>query len=886
MPAAEAQPQKPLIRDVLLRDGMTLRLQAPTPSDYDDIKAFYDDLSPDSRYLRFHGFGRTDILARADAEASGVDRLALLARHDGRVVAAACYVGLREPGVAEVAFAVADDDQRRGIATRMLEQLAEIAADRGIQRFDALVMTSNGPMLRVFEHGGFAERRRGSSGELTVSLDITPTEAIQERIDERDHFASVASLRPILAPTSVAVVGAAATPGNVGWAVLANMIAGGFEGVVTPVNRAGNVVCSMRAARSLAELKVPPELVIIAAAGDDVLEFAAEAAASGARALLVLPAGPGQERGEASPAQKERLLEIVRGGGLRMVGPGSLGVLNTAAEVSLNATFTGASARAGALAIGSPSGAVGIGLLGHAAARQLGVSMFVSLGHRVDVSTNDLLECWEQDDGTAAVMLYLESFGSPERFTRIARRVSRSKPILVVKGRRRAERVLGEARSHTAAALRGDAVIDALLHQAGVLRFRSGEELFDAAEFFTRQPLPRGRRIAIVSNSAGVATLAAEACATRGLEVRETSEPQNPLLVSISAGPDEYAAGIRGLLSDTGVDALMVFYIEFYNGDPEAVLDAVSAVSEGQPKPVVASVLRSDGRLPARSGRGVPNFRFPESCPAVLARAAERREWLSRPLGDPPHYRDLDGPAARAVITSFLDREPAGGWLSLPEAEALLATHGIPVVVSHRCRDLERAVTVADEIGAPLALKADFAAPAHSSDIDAVLLGLEGESALRSGWRELERRVRAAGREWIGAIVQRLIASGGTDVLVGTVSDPDLGQVLAVGLGGRQAGLRRTAACRLRPATDAEADELIDAAEGVVTELDGFRGSALLDRQALRDLILRFALLLNEIPEVVEADLNPVRCMTDGCVVLDMRLRVEHRPPVERVKTW
>ena len=882
-----AQPQKLLIRDVLLRDGMTMRLQAPTPADYDDIKAFYDALSPDSSYLRFHGFARTDIIARADAEASGVDRLALIARHEGRVVAAACYVGLREPGVAEVAFAVADDDQRRGIAMRMLEQLAEIAADRGIHRFDALVTASNEPMLRVFEHGGFAVRRRGSFGELTVSLDITPTAAIQERIDERDHLASIASLRPILAPVSVAVVGASATPGNVGWAVLANIIAGGFEGVVTPVNRAGKVVCSMRAARSLADLDVAPELVIIAAAGDEVLEFAAEAAAKGARALVVLPAGPEQEGGgDASRARKERLLEIVRAGGLRMVGPSSLGVLNTAADVSLNATFTGASVRAGALAIGSPSGAVGIGLLGHAAARQLGVSMFVSLGNRSDVSTNDLLECWEQDDRTAAVMLYVESFGSPERFTRIAQRVSRKKPILVVKGRRRAERVLSEARSHTAAALRGDAVIDALFHQAGVLRFRSGEELFDAAEFFERQALPRGRRIGIVSNSAGVATLAADACATRGLEVREASEARNPFLVAINAGPDEYVTGIRELLGDASIDALMVFYIEVYDGDPEAVLDAISELSNGQPKPVVASVLRSDGRLPARTRVGVPNFLFPESCPAVLARAAERREWLSRPLGEPPRYHDLDGSAARAVISSFLDREPAGGWLSLPEAEALLATHGIPVAASHRCRDLERAVAVAEEIGAPVALKADFAAPAHSSDIDAVLLGVEGASALRSGWRELERRVDAAGREWIGAIVQRLIAPGGTDVLVGAVSDPDLGQVLAVGLGGRQAGLGRTAACRLTPTTDAEADELIDSSEGVATELDGFRGSAPLDRQALRDVILRFALLLRETPEVVETDLNPVRCMTHGCVVLDMRLRIEHRRPIERVKTW
>jgi acyl-CoA synthetase (NDP forming) len=237
------------------------------------------------------------------------------------------------------------------------------------------------------------------------------------------------------------------------------------------------------------------------------------------------------------------------------------------------------------------------------------------------------------------------------------------------------------------------------------------------------------------------------------------------------------------------------------------------------------------------------------------------------------------------VISSFLDREPAGGWLSLAEAEALLATHGIPVRASHHCRDVERAVAVAARSGAPVALKADLAAPAHASDIDAVMLALEDESAVRSGWRELERRVHAAGREWMGAIVQRMVAPGG-DVLVGAISDPDLGPVLGVGFGGRRAGLGRTAAFRLLPVTDAEADELIDSAKGVATELDGFRGSPALDRQALRELMLRFALLLREVPEVVETDLNPVRCMTSGCVVLDMRLRIEHQRPVERVQTW
>jgi acyl-CoA synthetase (NDP forming) len=383
-----------------------------------------------------------------------------------------------------------------------------------------------------------------------------------------------------------------------------------------------------------------------------------------------------------------------------------------------------------------------------------------------------------------------------------------------------------------------------------------------------------------------VATLAADACAARGLEVSETSEAQNPLVLGISAGSDDYSASIPKLLGDAGIDALMVFYVDFYDGDAEAVLEAISAASAGQPKPVVASVLGSSGRLPARTGVGVPNFLFPESCAAVLARAAERREWLSRPLGEPPHYRDLDGPAARAVISSFLDREPEGGWLSLAQAEALLATHGIPVAASHHCRDVERAAAVAAEVGAAVALKADFPAPAHASDVDAVMLGLEDESAVRSGWGELERRVHAAGREWIGAIVQRMCAPGGADVLVGAISDPDLGPVLAVGFGGRRAGLGRTAGFRLLPATDAEADELIDSAEGVATELDGFRGSAVLDREALRELILRFALLLREVPEVVETDLNPVRCLKSGCVVLDMRMRIEHRRPVDRVQTW
>ena len=842
----------PLIRDVLLRDGSTLRLRAPVPDDFEAIKAFYDALSQESRYMRFHGFGRTDVAARQYAEADGADRVALVGRHGDRIVAAAGYDRLHEPGAAEVAFAVADDFHGRGTATRMLEQLADIAAERAIFRFDAEVMADNRAMLSVFRSAGFDVRRAVAFGEVTVSLDLHPSEAVRARIEARDHRGAVASLRPILAPASVAVVLASGTTGGLGRAVLANLVDGGFRGVVTPVDRKGGVEHSMRAARSLAEIDPPAELVVVAVPAAEVLDVAAEAVEHGAKALLVLSAG--FPAGEEGRAQAQRLLEIVRSAGLRMVGPNCLGLLDTDPEVRLNATFAGARVPAGRLAISSQSGAIGIALLGHAAARRLGVSSFASLGERLDVSTNDLLELWEEDERTAAVVLYLETFGNPERFTRIAQRVSRHKPILAVKGGRTAAGALADAGSHTAAALRGDAVVDALLRQAGVLRFHSGEELFDAAEFFEGQPLPLGRRVAIVSNSTGMATLARDACAARGLAV-----PGEPRVLGIHAGPADYAAAIPSLLGEAGVDALMASYVDLSGGDPPAVLAAISAAAGEQPKPVVASVVGADGHLPVSAPGSVPNFLFPEACAGVLARAAQRRAWLSRPLGQRPAYADVDAEAARALVAARLQRE-GDGWLDVAEAEALLGTHGIAVVDSLRCADVDAAVAAAAGIAGPVALKAHFAPPAHAGDVDAVLLGLEGEGGVRSAWGELERRVRAAGRGWTGAVVQPLVDAG-ADVLVGAVGDPELGPVMGVALGGRQAGLGRTTAFRLPPATDVEAGELIDASESVATQLDGFRGSPPLDREALRELILRVALLVRAVPELVEADLNPIRCM-------------------------
>ncbi|MBV9196003.1 MAG: GNAT family N-acetyltransferase [Solirubrobacterales bacterium] len=876
----------PLVRDVLLLDGSTLRLRAPGPEDLDDVVAFYTALSPESRYMRFHGYGRTDTAARALVQAGGVDRAALIGRHGDRVVAVAQYELLREPGAAEVAFAVADDFQRRGAATRMLEQLAAIGAERGLRRFDAEVLSENRPMLSVFEHAGYEVRRAGAFGEVTVSLDVRSTEAVRERIDERDHAAAVASIRPIVAPTSIAVVGASGEPGDVGGAVLAGILAGGFRGVAMVVNRSEEVVHSMRAAPSLQNLPERPELVIIAVPGDEVIDAATDAAVAGARAVLVLTTDFSESAAEAA-ARHQQLLEAVRARGLRLVGPSSLGVINTDPAVSLVATFAGAGVAPGRLAICSQSGAIGIGLLGHAAARRLGVAAYLSLGERVDVSTNDVLELWEDDDRVAAVMLYVETFGNPQHFARIAQRVSRRKPILAVKGRRAAEARHREAQSHTAAALRGDAVADALFRQAGILRFRSGDELFSAAEFFESQPLPRGRHVAIVSNSEGVATIAADACATRGLVVAAGERPgaAEPVVLGAGCGGEDYGARVRALLADRGVDAVMAYYVDRRDGDPERTLAAVSDAARNSDKPVVASIIGADGRLPAGPADGVPNYRFPEACAGVLGRAVERREWLSRPLGQRPRIDGREA-EAREVIARCLEQAPSGGcWLE-PEAQhTLLAGYGIETEPASVCATLAEAVAAATAANGPVALRANLPVPEAAADIDAVLLGLEGEEAVQGGWRELERRVGLSGRPWRGATVQRLVGPG-ADLLVGAVSDPDLGPVMAVGLGGRQAGLAGTAAFRLLPGTDVEADELIDASDGAVAQLGGFRGRPKLDREALRELLLRFAALLRDHPEVTEVDLNPVRVLNRGYVVLETRLRAaRHRAP-ERVKTW
>jgi acyl-CoA synthetase (NDP forming)/RimJ/RimL family protein N-acetyltransferase len=810
-----------LVRDVILRDGSALRLRSPRPQDEAAIRAFFDGLTFESRYMRFHGAGRSDLISRDYANADGDARVPLLAHLGDRVVAVSGYDRLNEPDAAEVAFAVSEEMQGRGLATRMLEQLAEIAAARGITRFDAEVMGENRPMLHVFGNAGFGVRRASTGGIVHLALDLRPTVALAERIDDRTHAATVASLRPLLAPASIAVVGASAREGSVGGAIFRGIVEGGFAGVATPVHPDAGVVGSTRAVRSLRDLDEPAELAVVAVAAGEVLAVAEDAAAAGVRALLVVSTGFGDTDEPEGRAREEALLSAVRAHGLRLVGPNALGVVNTDPGVALQALIGRVPVRRGGLGLSSQSGALGLALLGHAAARRMGVSSFLALGNRADVSTNDVLEHFADDERTTVVAFYVESFGNPRRFSQVARRVSRRKPILAVKGSRR-DHDAEPGQLRIATALTDAAATEALFRQAGVLRVESTQTLFDAAELLERQPLPAGRAVGVVTNSGGLGTVAADAAAARGLRLGRPSEATrarlaaalpdadrlgNPIDLGVRAGVADEREAVAALLDDDGIDAVLVVHVGLGGEEPGARLASLEDAVEGAAKPVVACVVGGDGRLPEREVRRVPNYRFPEAAVRALAIAADRRDWLGRRLGQTPALTGFDARAAQAVAAGAGD-----GWLGGEETVALLRAAGLEI---------------------------------------------EDDSAVTDG----------------------------AAVLVGAVNDPELGPVVGLGPGGGIGWVgpgSGDVTFRLAPLTDVDAEELVEGPPGVRAALADGRH----DVAALRDVILRVAALADTIPELAEAELDPVLVREDGVTIGGARMRLAPPAARDRPKTW
>jgi acetate---CoA ligase (ADP-forming) len=868
--------------DVILRDGTTLRLRPPRAGDAAALAAFLDGLSQQSLYYRFHGFPTVDEkLVEPFLDPDWHERGHLIGEMEGLVIALASYVRLRDPAAAEVAFLVADDYQRRGIGTRLLEQLAARAASVGIERFVAEVLPENSQMLRVFQAVGFESTRRLEGGTVEVEFRIQHTETYLERVDERDHLAAVASLRPFFAPASVAVLGASRRRESIGGLLFRNIIAGEFDGVAYPVNLAGDAVAGVRGYRSIEELPETPDLAVVCLPARHVLAGVEDALHSGTRAICVISAGFA-EIGDEGRERQDELLALVRAHGGRLVGPNCLGIGVSAPQ--LNATFGPRALPPGPVAFSSQSGALGLALLEKAQERGIGLSAFVSIGNKADVSSNDLLEYWEDDSGTGLIALYLESFGNPRRFGRIARRVARKKPILAMKSGTTSTGARA-ASSHTAALAGSESAVEALFHQAGVIRARTLEELIDAAALFATQPLPAGNRVVLLTNAGGLGILCADACEAAGLELpRLAPETEaklravlpaeasvaNPVDMLGSATGATYEQVVPIVLADPGVDAAIVLFVPPIVAGAEEVAAAVGRASTGvEGKPVLTSLI-AEGEVPPTPG--VTDFPYPESAARALGLAAARAEWLRRPAGSVPALEGVDAARGRAVIVEAL----ATGddlWLRPEQVRQLLQAYGIPVVPERVAATVDEAAAAAAELGFPVVVKS--AEPgAHKTETGGIALDLAGESDVRA----------AAGRIGPPVVVQPML-EGSAELLAGIVQDPMFGPLVAFGPGGVFAELIGQAEFRIAPLTDADALELVRG--GKAGQLvGGFRGQPAADEHALTDLLHRLSRLGDDLHEVAELDLNPVIASPEGCVAVDARVRVRRVEAPPRTKTW
>lgn len=893
--------------DVVLRDGSTVHVRPVRPEDEGAILAFYQGLSAEARKLRFFGEA-TDLeqAARDDTRVDYVNDCTLVAEAgpEHRIVGVATYRRL-DGDRAEVALAVADAYQGRGLGTILIGHLAEIAESHGIRVFVAWVLPENYRMIQVFRDLGVPVEIRAGIEEIRVTFPTSLTSEAIERFERREQIAAAHALEAVLRPRAVAVIGASRQRGTVGGELFHNLLEYGFNGPVFPVNRNARVVQAVLAYPSIESVPEPVDLAVIAVPAPEVPKVAEECGRKGVRALVVISSGFA-EIGPEGRARQDELLRICRAYGMRLVGPNCIGVINTDPEVRLNATFGPLPPAAGRVGFASQSGALGLAIIDYARSLGLGLSSFVSMGNKADISGNDLLNYWETDPRTDVILLYLESFGNPRKFARIARRVARKKPIVAVKSGRTSAGVRA-ASSHTGALLAAsDVTVDALFRQTGVIRTETLEDLFDVATLLANQPLPKGRRVAVVTNAGGPGILAVDSCVAHGLEVPElleTTQEQlralvpphasviNPVDLTAPATAEVYRRAIPLVANDASVDALIVIYLPPLRVPSEDVARAiVEAAREVNAlgKPMAAVFLSSHGVPEALQDSEVriPSYAFPEAAAIALARAAQYAEWRERPLTLAPDFPDIRRDEAASVIASVLGR--GGGWLDPAETARILSCFGLRLVEQELVATPEEARQAAARLGGLLVLKAVAPGLTHKTERGAVRLGLESPAAVEAAAREMQERLSREGFTALRFLVQRQVV-GGVELLVGVTHDRHFGPVVVCGLGGVLVELLRDISVRLTPLAVEDAREMVRELKGFPL-LTGYRGSPPVDIAAVEELLLRVSALAEELPDVAELDLNPVIARADGVVVVDARIRIEQaEPPLPlgaRTRPW
>jgi acetyl coenzyme A synthetase (ADP forming)-like protein len=873
---------------IILRDGSAALIRPATLADCEGLGAFFAGLSPESRHHRFLSLAQpAATLVRSFCDCSRPEQLftLLVVRRSADsdiIVAAGSYIA-RDAQSAEVAFAVRDDLQGRGIGTQLLERLALVAIRHGLTRFWAVTEADNRGMIEVFRRSGFQVKEVFNGGYVEVDFAVAPTESSVEASEVRDRLFTAASLRPFFKPNAVALVGASRNPQSIGHRLLDELLRARFQGPVYPVNPNAEIVGSIRAYPTVSALPEQIDLVVIAVPRDAVLSVVDDCAKRGVRALVVITAGFA-EAGPEGRALQQLLLERVRGYGMRMVGPNCMGLLNSDPAVCLNASFSPVFPSPGRLAMSSQSGALGLAILALAEQRRLGLSTFVSVGNKADVSGNDLLQYWESDSNTQVILLYLESFGNPRRFARIARRVSRAKPIIAVKsGRTIAGR--RAAGSHTAALASNDVAVDALFRQTGVIRAETLDEMFDIAATLGSQPRLRGRRVGIVTNAGGPAILCTDACEAGGLLVPEPSDElkarlrqflpatasvSNPIDMIASARAEAYRRTVTAMLQSDEFDALVVLYIAVDAGESSAIAKAIREAVEGARLPILACMMSGAEHLDS-----VPTYAFPESVAKVLSKIATYSDWLKRPAGMIPAFDDADEDRAREVVNSAL-KARGEGWLTIDETRSVLECFRIPQAPGGVAKTAEDAVRIAEILGFPVVVKLASHTLVHKTEIDAVRLNLntarEVSDAFNAIADGLRRRDQLNAMD--GVFVQSMIRDA-VELMVGVTDDPLFGPLIGFGLGGIHVEILGDVQFRVTPLTTTDAHEMVRAIRGFRL-LEGYRGHPPADVAAIEDVLLRISYMVERLPEISEMDLNPIFALPprDGCRVVDARIRV------------
>jgi acetyl coenzyme A synthetase (ADP forming)-like protein len=889
--SAPVPPRDParLATDVVLRDGSTVQVRTATAADRQLVEDYLLALSEESRRLRFWT-PSVDVSghARKTVEVDGSIHVTLLALSGDVMVGGAQFFREGTSSRAEVSVSVADRLQGHGLGSILIGLLAQIGRDRGITDFHAEILPENHRMISVFRGSGFPVSIHARPGAVSVEFPTTITAETVEQYEEREHVADANAVRTFLQPRSVAVIGASRDPASIGGRLFRNLIMQPFTGVVYPVNPKAPVVQGVSAYPTIGEVPGDVDVAFVVVPAAFVNDVVRQCGEKGVRALVVISSGFGEVGAEGLHLQDE-LVRTCRAYGMRMIGPNCMGITNSDPAVRLNGTFSTAWAPEGRVAFMSQSGALGLAVMNQAASLGMGLSSFVSVGNKADVSANDLLAYWDDDDRTDVVLLYMESFGNPRRFARLARRLGERKPVVVVKSGRSAAGQRA-ASSHTGALLAAsDTTVDAVFRQHGVIRTDTLEEMFDVATLLVNQPVPDGKRVAIVTNAGGLGIQCADMCEARGLEVPELTDTTveqlrsflpaeasvgNPVDMIASASHEDYGRAIGTVAADTNVDALIVIYIPPLEQDAPGIAKAMVDAIGSLPRriPVLTCFMSSRGVPDVLRAPGVriPSYGYPEQAAIALAHAAEHGAWRLAPHGEVRLYDGIDVDAAHGITAGALTR--GDEWLTPDEVAHLLDCYGLPRVRERKVTTPEEAADAAAELGARVALKA--VGPVHKTEVGAVALDLSpGDVA--AAVTTMAERVAEHGQPLEGFVVQEMVPDG-VEMLVGSATDAVFGPVVAVGAGGVTVELTRDVQVGVAPLTDLQAESMVRSL-ATFPLLDGFRGASAADVPALVDVVLRVSTMADAHPEIVEMDCNPVIVLDSGAVVVDARVRV--RPP-------